>query len=342
MSTECNAAPSSSSTTAHAGHLGQALWMDKIEKKRVQNRVAQRLYRSRMKNRVEELQARIKTLEHANAVPPYESKELSQEPQSRSRQSSDAGVAENAGTIARAAAAAPVATMYPDSSAEDDTMALWQLDSRYTPRLGSCELADDAALFSFCDRVDTNGMGQAMTTDDIPSEGADPDTLHLAAETSQWDMLLSTLPTSTIVGDPKSPRQQQPNATSQPPVTCRRSSSQTAHAAKDSDNSASAHITSRSSIEALSSSGTAVTDCDVKDGALSTRLRFVATQAKQAGFDSLDDMITTYYGFLSEDTSHSLQEADEPTSKRLPRMIATLRHAVAEWRDWERRGFPLD
>lgn len=72
------------------------------------------------------------------------------------------------------------------------------------------------------------------------------------------------------------------------------------------------------------------------------RLEHVARHARTAGFEDLDDMIATYYRCLSHDQIDQIGDGTAMSSRRLPRMIATLRHAVAEWRDWERRGFPLD
>ena len=72
------------------------------------------------------------------------------------------------------------------------------------------------------------------------------------------------------------------------------------------------------------------------------RLRYVAEQAKVAGFPDLDSMITAYYTVLAGDPSAALGDSEGSAARRLPRLIATLRHAVQEWRDWERKGFPLD
>lgn len=72
------------------------------------------------------------------------------------------------------------------------------------------------------------------------------------------------------------------------------------------------------------------------------RVKYVSEQAKLAGFPDLDAMITAYYTVLAGDHSGALGDGEGIVSRRLPRLIATLRHAVQEWRDWERKGFPLD
>lgn len=72
------------------------------------------------------------------------------------------------------------------------------------------------------------------------------------------------------------------------------------------------------------------------------RVKYVSEQAKIAGFPDLDAMITAYYTVLAGDPSGALGGGEGAAARRLPRLIATLRHAVQEWRDWEGKGFPLD
>lgn len=75
---------------------------------------------------------------------------------------------------------------------------------------------------------------------------------------------------------------------------------------------------------------------------LEDRLKQVAEQAKLAGFEDLDAFITAYRMSMAGGNSESPVNPAQTSLRRLPRLIATMRHAAREWKDWERRGFPLD
>lgn len=78
------------------------------------------------------------------------------------------------------------------------------------------------------------------------------------------------------------------------------------------------------------------------------RLNFLTDQAKLVGFPDLDALIMAYYTLLiDEDKGSGCENGNgnrswEGESRRLPVLITTLRYAMKEWRDWQRRGFPLD
>jgi hypothetical protein len=75
------------------------------------------------------------------------------------------------------------------------------------------------------------------------------------------------------------------------------------------------------------------------------KLRCIAEQAEHLGFADLDAAIVAYYNLLSSGAARSLMRGKikkSTSSRRLPVLIATMRFAIKEWRDWESRGFPLE
>jgi hypothetical protein len=98
------------------------------------------------------------------------------------------------------------------------------------------------------------------------------------------------------------------------------------------------------------SSGQATTSMDkppqpaetnpVSEASLEERMSFVDQQAKLAGFRDLEALITAYYS--TKDSISESSTAEDGSTRRLPQLIATIRHALREWKEWEKRGFPLD
>lgn len=83
--------------------------------------------------------------------------------------------------------------------------------------------------------------------------------------------------------------------------------------------------------------------CLSNDTPLVDRLQHVAEQAKLANFEDLDDVILAYQISRAENGLENSMAAAPPGSlRRVTRLIATMRHAAKEWKDWERSGFPLD
>lgn len=83
--------------------------------------------------------------------------------------------------------------------------------------------------------------------------------------------------------------------------------------------------------------------CLSNDTPLVDRLQHVAEQAKLANFEDLDDVILAYQISRTENGLESSMAANPQGSlRRVTRLIATMRHAAKEWKDWERSGFPLD
>ncbi len=78
------------------------------------------------------------------------------------------------------------------------------------------------------------------------------------------------------------------------------------------------------------------------DAPLEDRLKHVAEQAKLAGFEDLDAAFTAYHMSIPGEGSESPANAAQSSLRRLPRLIASMRHAAREWKDWEGSGFPLD
>lgn len=78
------------------------------------------------------------------------------------------------------------------------------------------------------------------------------------------------------------------------------------------------------------------------DASLRDRLQHVAEQAKLADFEDLDAVITAYHMAMAGDNSEHLTSPAQSSLRRVPRLIATMRHAAKEWNDWEQSGFPSD
>ncbi|EXJ89640.1 hypothetical protein A1O3_02707 [Capronia epimyces CBS 606.96] len=75
---------------------------------------------------------------------------------------------------------------------------------------------------------------------------------------------------------------------------------------------------------------------------LEERVRHVADEARRVGCPDLAALVMEYHNIFVDDESNMLMGNEGSETRRLPRLIATLRYAMQEWKDWERRGFPLD
>jgi hypothetical protein len=81
--------------------------------------------------------------------------------------------------------------------------------------------------------------------------------------------------------------------------------------------------------------------CPAPEAPFEERLNFVLEQARLVGFKDLDDLITAYHSMVKDNAGETPSMVNG-SGRRLPQLIATIRHATREWKDWERRGFPLD
>ncbi|KAF2211616.1 hypothetical protein CERZMDRAFT_85388 [Cercospora zeae-maydis SCOH1-5] len=255
----------------------EAIGDDRKAKKRMQNRVAQRSYRQRMKARVEELQAKVDQLEgtrhggepaHDAAFPPRRDSHLG--PSFFSAPSSAANMLP------------PPFDMAPD--APSNNMSLHNVHAQHARQPHFM----DAATFQDTQSLTSTATSSISRPDSPPSVSSQtPDFLSSFSAINSPDDSYPSASMASADMPPSSP-----------------------------------HASSATSVEA--------------------RLRYVAEQARFAGFPDLDAMITAYYTVLAGDPSAALGDGDGSAARRLPRLIATLRHAVQEWRDWERKGFPLD
>lgn len=74
------------------------------------------------------------------------------------------------------------------------------------------------------------------------------------------------------------------------------------------------------------------------DQSLENRMTTVWDSIKAQGFDSFDEMITTFY---TSSFAHSALSKEQRFSRnrRLPKLITDLAHAADRWCTWERHGF---
>ncbi|KAK2592737.1 hypothetical protein QQS21_009580 [Conoideocrella luteorostrata] len=69
------------------------------------------------------------------------------------------------------------------------------------------------------------------------------------------------------------------------------------------------------------------------------RLENVMRHAHAAGFDTFEDMATSYYQTTFKNSSPLSTEQHLSRSKRLPRVISSVYQASESWPHWERHGF---
>jgi hypothetical protein len=81
--------------------------------------------------------------------------------------------------------------------------------------------------------------------------------------------------------------------------------------------------------------------CPVPEASFEERINFIVEQARLVGFKDLEDLITASYSMVKDDGGETPSMVNG-SARRLPQLIATMRHATREWKEWERRGFPLD
>jgi len=69
------------------------------------------------------------------------------------------------------------------------------------------------------------------------------------------------------------------------------------------------------------------------------RIEYVLSCAQQAGFDSLDSLVTAYYVREFRQSSTLSVEQRMSRHRRLPQLLAELRQGSTNWSAWERNGY---
>ncbi|PIB00653.1 hypothetical protein CB0940_00911 [Cercospora beticola] len=321
---------------------------DRKAKKRMQNRVAQRSYRQRMKARVEELQAKVEQLEgtkhsvqnmdaNAHVLSPdtFNTNALFTTTRDSQLGSSFHSGAPTANMVSNTPPSAPhdhphavlrPITMEGASQASHGLATFALLNSNAVPSTMAQDMSNDMSLHSL--QMQSTPFGDQTPCFDYfrdihGQHTRQPHSMDAVTFQDAQPM------TSTAVSSASRPGSPPSGSSLTPDFLPSLSGINSPDDSYRSSSMASAEIPPHSS---HLSSGASVED----------RLRYVAEQAKVAGFPDLDSMITAYYTVLAGDPSAALGDSEGSAARRLPRLIATLRHAVQEWRDWERKGFPLD
>ncbi|KAH8800370.1 hypothetical protein F5884DRAFT_757978 [Xylogone sp. PMI_703] len=76
-----------------------------------------------------------------------------------------------------------------------------------------------------------------------------------------------------------------------------------------------------------------------KPNKLGERVEYLVECARSAGFDSFDALVTAYYTAGFGESSSLTNEQRLSRSRRLPRVVADVFNASSQWSDLERRGF---
>ncbi|KAL0936939.1 uncharacterized protein CTRU02_209155 [Colletotrichum truncatum] len=76
-----------------------------------------------------------------------------------------------------------------------------------------------------------------------------------------------------------------------------------------------------------------------REAPLDERLGSVMEQAKAVGFTSFDELVMAYYGEQLGESSPLANEQRLSRNRRLPRVVSEIFHRASEWSVWERRGF---
>nr|C5H883.1 RecName: Full=Transcription factor radR; AltName: Full=Radicicol biosynthesis cluster regulator [Floropilus chiversii]ACM42404.1 RadR putative transcriptional regulator [Floropilus chiversii] len=71
---------------------------------------------------------------------------------------------------------------------------------------------------------------------------------------------------------------------------------------------------------------------------LDERLEYVLERAEQVGFDNFDSLVTAYYSETFHGSSRLASEQRLSRNRRLPRVIAEIFRAASHWSAWERGG----
>ncbi|EKG10383.1 Basic-leucine zipper (bZIP) transcription factor [Macrophomina phaseolina MS6] len=330
---------------------------DRKEKKRIQNRVAQRTYRQRIKARLGELQARVDFHEERSA-----SLQRTDSPGGKS------GSVEARGTSPASTQALPTtrSTTSPSPNPSDNTGP----HTQHNFNAPHVEATDHDGLFLPPAQIFNNTLFPQKAPQ--PCHGHPPRALadmanqepNMSPEFMQEclrfqmqliskltppgesnfneffnekdDLSLSTLGSHDLW----KPADMAPAAIQQPPVAMDMSASP--HPAAFQASLPAAHMAAlppASSVASSDAGGPEVCRPPAKDASLDERIEYVLECAAAAGFDGLDSLAAAYYTGTFDESSLLAAEQRLSRNRRLPKVLAEVFHAAGAWSAWERRGF---
>ncbi|VUC23612.1 unnamed protein product [Clonostachys rosea] len=76
-----------------------------------------------------------------------------------------------------------------------------------------------------------------------------------------------------------------------------------------------------------------------KEAPLDERFECIMNQVEAAGFDNFDQMATAYYSQTFNGSSPMADEQRQSRGRRLPHVISGVYGSSSQWSDWERKGF---
>ncbi|XPS69777.1 hypothetical protein M3J09_002034 [Ascochyta lentis] len=311
---------------------------DRVMKKRIQNRVAQRTYRQRVKVRMADLQAKLDSCEkklrsreedYQDGVEESPASSVQRRDSLRSSSSveSPAGTrafpadGESSTTIDKAVQRGVEQQLLrfsnPALPDKQDSTITEETRQRFLPpalesvqgqeKLQSGKSGTDAQRTSL---HFTNGQLDAFAV-------ANEDNLktYMSADDGSWESnnLTTLLQQESWTDSAQSGQQDGPPSISAPhnvntstPISCDDS-------LRLIDNSVSMNVDER----------------------VGSVIRYSGTM----GFETFDDLVRTYYGQQFGETSFLCNEQRLSRNRRLPGVIASLFCATTEWTPWERRGF---
>ncbi|KAK2052502.1 hypothetical protein LY76DRAFT_335152 [Colletotrichum caudatum] len=342
------------------------------EKKKLQNRVAQRVYRHRMKERIKMLQDRLEyheTQRDQNAVPVPADPPLPN--------SSSGGVTDDTMTYASS-------TMMPNtvdphqshlySTAEKSTLAqfdILDINQEPPPRPAAMDCGD--GIFFGGDLMSPEHHLAAPVVTDI-------DGGEWSGDMSQDFMLKCLCMQSQMLDKLKTTREKTPLPDAQPQDDGRTAPSSSSGVAFSPANDDEMYFefgqiarsyksdglfygfpqhqpgqrgnvphTPGSSVssgpnraaEPAPAAGEQDARATASTGAppLEERLGSVMDRARAAGFGSFDELVMAYYGGQLGESSPLANEQRLSRNRRLPRVVSDVFHRASGWSVWERRGF---
>ncbi|CAH0052361.1 unnamed protein product [Clonostachys solani] len=76
-----------------------------------------------------------------------------------------------------------------------------------------------------------------------------------------------------------------------------------------------------------------------KEAPLDERFECIMNQVEAAGFDNFDQVATTYYSQTFNGQSPMADEQRQSRGRRLPQVLSGVYGSSSQWSDWERKGF---
>ncbi|KFY93017.1 hypothetical protein V500_03961 [Pseudogymnoascus sp. VKM F-4518 (FW-2643)] len=317
---------------------------DPTTKKRVQNRVAQRTYRSRMKKRLQELEQQV--YEHERNEESHQAQSLTQVPHSATPVSGCRFPDPQTGL------SLPSTHQFPQNLAP--SAAAFEANERRQSMISEQQMYSTSHLFASTghlplpeDMLDSpfnpTGIQQQHTPPFLPlSDLTVPSMLHSLGLGDQlaFDNFNVHDMTASVATDPI---QLTSNIWMQAPST-RPTIPESSGSLGSTDSSK--QQTSTSTETTTSASSLSPEDDDERatqvpdaDASMEDRIGYVISCAKQVGFDSLDSLVSAYYTRPFAEVSSLSAEQRISRHRRLPQVLAQLRQQITTWTQWERTGF---